>query len=151
MESTLWAALAGASAAGAFTLLGVWLSNLHAAKERAADRQHELNLERARQSYSEAAIRREFSLAALQQFSAQAETLVRSLEMTCLTDGRIDPPDGVNLDDLKAELEHSMLALELLASDGALRAAQSLVRLIRLWDVAYWETNRIYGPWKPGP
>jgi hypothetical protein len=142
VDTTVWAALGGGSAAGAFTLLGVWLSNHHAAKERAADRRHDLDLERARQCYSEAAIRRELTLVALQQFSADAESLIRVMEQTRLIEGCLDVPNKVNVDDLKGDLERSLLALELMATDDALHAAQALVRMIGPSEATDWDTDR---------
>ena len=59
-----------------------------------------------------------------------------------LREGRLDLAQGVNLEQLQSGLADSLEALELVASHDALSAAQRLVRMIRPWDAAYWETDR---------
>lgn len=137
MEPTFWAALVGAAAAGAFALVGVSLSNHHSAKERAADRQHEIALEREGRVVAERAIRRELALSAMQQFSAQGEHVIRQLELARSPSGAIE----LEIGKLKDELEDSVVALELVASEESLMAAQKLVRMLRPWFVDYIKPN----------
>lgn len=141
MDPTFWAALAGAGTAGLFTALGVWLTTRHAARERAADRHHEIKLERDRAVSRQDDARREPALPAMQRFSAVAELLIRQLELSAHTDGDARSPNG-NVDGIQADLEDALLGLELLASDEALRAAQDLVRMIRPQDPSFSDGDR---------
>lgn len=142
MEPTVWAALAGAGIAGVFTVIGVLVTGRQASRERAADRQHQLDSERDRRADSRRDARRDLALPALQRFSAQAEEVVRQLESSFWSGGRLQAPSGVSLDRLKADLDDALVGLELLASADALRAGQDLVRMIRPWGTAYWERDR---------
>ena len=142
MDPTFWAALAGAGIAGVFTVIGVLVTGRQDSRERAADRQHQLNSERERRADIRRDARRDLALPALQRFSAQGEEIVRQLENSFLRDGRLHQPSGVSLDQLKADLEDALVGLELIASADALRAGQGLVRMIRPWDTAYWERDR---------